>query len=326
MNIQPQTSSKVGQIPETVKNSIQNVNDGVVNIKNSVSNTLQQFSQQAQTGLGASTQFLQSNSIIAKFAFLILVLILFMFLLYLGIIMLNYFFSSNNNPYLVYGMIDGTYTTIVTQDPANANSIFIKRSNNEQSGLEFTWSVWLYVNDVQNTSSGGASTMNTVNNTKFYHNIFNKGDTYYDKVTGLASVNNAPGLYLQDGTNSLLAIVDTVVEQDPVTTINIPNIPIRKWFHVAIRVKNTIVDVYINGVVAERLLLANAPKQNYENVNICANGGFAGNLSNLRYFSSALNVFDINSIVSYGPNTTSAIGSSKSGTNYLSSYWYSYNN
>jgi hypothetical protein len=319
MNFQPQTSSTGNQVPEAIKNTIQSVNDGVMSVKTGVANTLDKFSQQAQAGVGASSQFLQSNTIIAKFAFLILVLIAFMFLLYLGIILMNYFSSANKNPYLIHGMIDGTNTNIIKQDPTDPNSIYIQRSNNQASGIEYTWSVWLYINDIRNDKKTGEN---------YYNNIFNKGDTYYDSVTGLASVNNAPGLYLSNSTNELLVIVDTVVSEDPNTIITIPDVPIRKWVHVAIRVKNTIVDVYINGVVSNRLLLSNVPKQNYENVNICANGGFTGNLSNLRYFDSALNVFDINSIVSYGPNLN-LVGSSASantGTNYISSYWYSYNN
>jgi len=70
------------------------------------------------------------------------------------------------------------------------------------------------------------------------------------------------------------------------------------------------------------------PKQNYNNVNFAQNGGFSGKISNLRYYSYALNVFEINGVVAWGPNTNSSSLSSSSGAatgnyNYLSNTWYS---
>ena len=315
MNIQPQTSNVPSKIPESVKAGIQSINAGVGNLTTGVSNTFNQFSQQAQTGVGASSVFLQTNTLIAKFAFLILVIIGFILLLYLGIYLIGYFGSPPTNPYLIYGMIDGTSPQTITQDPNNKSSIVVQRSNNQLTGLEYTWSFWMYIKDIRNTNA----------TTSAYSHIFNKGDKYYDATTGLATVNNAPGVYLSNTTNEIRIIVDTLVAGDPVTVIDIPDIPINKWAHIAIRIKNTIMDVYVNGVVAQRLLLSNLPKQNYEDVQICQNGGFSGNLSNLRYYSSALNVFDINSIVTYGPNLTVVDSTQNGSPYYLSSMWYSYN-
>jgi len=51
-------------------------------------------------------------------------------------------------------------------------------------------------------------------------------------------------------------------------------------------------------------------------------------MSNLRYYSYALNVFEINGIVAYGPDTSTSdlnsAGSSATGVyTYLSNSWYS---
>jgi hypothetical protein len=120
-------------------------------------------------------------------------------------------------------------------------------------------------------------------------------------------------------------ILDTVNSTDTNNRIDIENIPIRKWAHVAIRIKNTILDVYVNGIVSNRLVLLNVPKQNYNDINLFQNGGFNGKLSNLRYYSRALNVFEINAIVLYGPNLNIADTSSLQNKNfdYLSRQWYS---
>jgi hypothetical protein len=158
---------------------------------------------------------------------------------------------------------------------------------------------------------------------KKYQHIFNKGDNTYNSGTNLSSVNNAPGVYLGPANNNLHIIIDTVDGSDTNNVIDIDNIPIRKWVNVAIRMQNLIVDVYINGTVSSRLILNNTPKQNYNDVYICQNGGFSGKLSNLRYYTYALNVFEINNVVLGGPNLRVTDNLSKTNEyTYLSNSWY----
>jgi hypothetical protein len=153
--------------------------------------------------------------------------------------------------------------------------------------------------------------------------VFSKGDGNLDSNTNLSTVNNGPGVYISPMDNKLHIIMNTVSSTDQNTTIDIDNIPIQKWFHVALRLQNTVLDVYVNGVVVNRLLLNNTPKQNYGNVYVCQNGGFSGKLSNLRYYSRELNVFEINNIVSSGPNMKVAADMKPiGGFDYLSSRWY----
>ena len=161
-----------------------------------------------------------------------------------------------------------------------------------------------------------------------YQHIFSKGDGNIDTTTNMSKVNNGPGLYVNPNKNSLHIKMDTVSPTDDNTTIDIDNIPIKKWIHIALRLQNTVLDVYINGVIVNRLLLNNTPKQNYGDVYICQNGGFSGKLSNLRYYNRALNVFEINNVVMFGPNTRpsdlSIDSKAKTGTySYLSNMWYS---
>ena len=78
-------------------------------------------------------------------------------------------------------------------------------------------------------------------------------------------------------------------------------------------------DVYVNGIVANRYVFKNVPKQNYGDIEV---GGFNGNLSDLRYFDSALNVFQINNITMAGPNLTSAATAKDTKFDYLANAWY----
>jgi hypothetical protein len=110
--------------------------------------------------------------------------------------------------------------------------------------------------------------------------------------------------------------------------IRIPDIPLNKWVNVIIKCVNTTLDVYINGVITKSTNLSGVPKQNYGNVYVAMNGGFNGYISNLWYFSKALNSVDIQRIAFRGPNTrannsnTNFSGLKLRYPNYLSLRWY----
>jgi hypothetical protein len=283
-----------------VNGALTNITGSLTNMKNSISNMFGQFSQ----GLSASPQFLQSNTIVAKLGFLILVIITFLVLLILGVMLITYYTQPAKDPYLIHGMISGNTPMTISQDPNSVNGIPILKSNNESHGLEFTWSFWIYIDNLPDKSIGLQS-------------IFCKGD---------GTVNNGPGVYLgPDLSDGVLHIkIDTVLANDTNNTIDIKNLPLRNWAHVAIRCEQTTLDVYINGTIATRLMLNNLPKQNYNDLLIAPNNGFSGKLSNLRYYSHALNIFEINYIVLGGPNMA-LINTTKSnaGSTYLSRNWYS---
>lgn len=309
------------QVPAAVSNIGNNIGNALDQAKTGFNSSVSGFSEQAQTGVNASQEFLQSNTIVAKFVFIILIIIAFLFLLALGINILQYFVNPPTNPYLFKGSVSGTADLTIPSDPKQEKSVQINRSNNESKGLEFTWSYWLYINDLDVLS----------NNAKPCQHIFNKGDTNY--VDGIASVNNGPGVYLvkpaTDKPNSatLRIIMDTAEANANANTIDIDNCPIKKWFHVAMRMQNTIFDVYVNGTIVNRLIMTGIPKQNYNDVNVGKNGGFNGKISNLRYYSHSLNTFEINNIIYSGPDT-STIDSALNTTNnysYLSSSWYKMN-
>ena len=114
------------------------------------------------------------------------------------------------------------------------------------------------------------------------------------------SPNNGPGLYLSSKTNSLLAVMNTfdIIQE----TSEVTNLPLGKWVHVLLRLEGQYMDVYINGTLAKRKKLAGVPKQNNGSLYVCQNGGFNGYLSNLRYYSYALQPGEIINVVNQGPS------------------------
>jgi len=320
------TPAQVGQnITEGVSQGINTVSNTINAAKEGVSQTLSQFSSPAET-MTSSTDFLTSNSIIAKFVFVILVVIVFFFLVNISIKIIGYFNEPSKNPYVIYGLINGNSNINVSQNPKDPNSVTILRSNNEAKGLEASWSVWLNINSLNtaNMTKTGA----TADKPSFSH-IFNKGDNNFNndigdaKNIGISKVNNAPGLYISDKDNTLRVYMDTVTNNN--NYLDVSNIPLKKWFHLAIRIQNTVMDVYINGVITARKVLTEVPKQNYNNINVGYNGGFLGQLSNLCYYSHSLSIFELNNIILLGPNMkqSNSVITNTNYFGYLSNVWYS---
>jgi hypothetical protein len=270
--------------------------------------------------IGGSKTFLDSNSYVAKAAFLILVVIVFVYVLRLCIGVIGWLFSPNSSPYLVNGVIDGNVgNLIIPQNPNETNAVPIIRSVNDDIGIGFTWSVWLYIKQsVLPTDSQ-------------YHHVFNKGSATADPTTGTMTPNNGPGLYLkynytEPDTSSMSMSLKVIMStfKDANTSVEIGNIPVNKWVNVIIRVENTVLDVFINGDLAQRLPLNSVPFQNYGDVNVAINGGFNGNMSALRYYNTALGTRAIQNIVSSGPNLTvlGASGGAPATMDYLSMRWF----
>jgi len=319
-------------IQQNLNQGIATVSNNIESVKESIGNTLNEFS--SKNVVNASSDFLESNSIIAKFAFLILVLIVFMFLLNLGIMLIGYFTLPSSNPYIVKGTISGTESATISQDPKNSSSILIKRSNNQSKGIEFTWSVWLLIDNFNNDDT------NT-----FKQHIFSKGDKTRNSTNDFFNI-NSPGVYILKDTSdqkkaNLKIIMDTATIETPNIPLNetglseisidVKNIPLKKWFNLTFRLENKIMDVYVNGTISNRKIFDKVPLQNYYDVQVCQGGGFNGKLSNLRYFSYSLNIFEINTLVLGGPNLkpgqiSSNINRVSDPTfSYISNMWYAPN-
>jgi hypothetical protein len=270
--------------------------------------TFKSFS--TNTGTSGTTSFLESNSLVAKFAFLLLVVFLFVVLLRFGITLISYIFKPSDSPQLINGMVDGKQLIVFPQDPSNNGAVTIYRSVNESQGIEFTWSLWIFVNNLQYKEGQ-------------YKHIFHKGNSNLEE-NGLNFPNNAPGLYLAPNTNALIVMMNTYNEINK--EILIPDIPINKWFNVIIRCKNTTLDIYANGTIVRSINLVGVPKQNYWDVYVGMNGGFDGNVSNLWYYNYALGTAAIQKLVSDGPNTTmiGSNGMNDKNHNYLSLRWFFY--
>ena len=253
-----------------------------------------------------SKDFLTSNTAVAKISFLLLIVLLFTILLRIGSKILTYIIMPKQNPYAVKGLKDGKKMVILEQNPAKNGSVPIFRSDNKRGGIEFTYSLWLNIDSSNQTNNG-----------KLKH-IFHKGHSNLD-AKGMAHPLNAPGVYYDSVENKLVIAVNsfkTIKEE-----IMIDNIPLNKWFHLALRCRGKLFDTYINGTIVNRHKLNSVIRQNYGNLFVNMNGGFSGTISNLRYFSKAKTGVEINNITKLGPNMK-ADKSNNIFPPYLSLRWY----
>lgn len=274
----------------------------------------------SSSDVSGSKDFLESNTLIAKTAFLLLVIILFFILLRICISLLSWLLAPSQNMTLVSGIADATLPIIISQDPSSQASMPIIRSVNESEGMEFTWSIWIFLKPV------------TASSTNRSH-IFSKGVYNGDSLGACYNKSfssNAPGLYLS-GANTLEILMDSTTVPGCNTLTNAPividNMPINKWFNVVIRLTNNNLDVYINGRLTERKTFTDGvPNQNYDDVFICQNSGFNGYIADLKYYNSSIGTSEINSIVSSGPNTSINMSTLKNNMPpYLSGNWYDEN-
>ena len=299
----------IGKITNLGRNTGEAVTSAVSNLKQTSSEIFDSFRNNRY--VSGTADFLESNSAIAKIAFLLLVLIVFTFVLRLATNIIHKYFAPSPNPILINGLKRGNQSKIINQHPRDSESVTILRSNNQRGGIEFTWNTWLFIENLDDY--------------KLKH-VFHKGDREVPLDTS-EIVNQCPGLYVQKNQSSNEATLNIKMStfDNPIhADIVIPNIPIQKWFNVTIRVKDVNLDVYVNNNIVHRHIFSDAPpKQNYGSVYVSQNNGFDGLISNLRYFNRAITGIEVANIVKQGANLKSADGDSLSiNPPYLSMRWY----
>jgi len=150
-NVASNVTNVATNVASGITNVASNVASGVTNVATATGETFKSFSSNYR---GATREFFDSNSLVAKIAFLLLVLVGFTILLRLGIWLIgSLLISQATSPRLIDGMIDAKTQMVIPQDPKVPTAINVSRSANQNKGIEFTWSCWIFINDlVYNTS------------------------------------------------------------------------------------------------------------------------------------------------------------------------------
>jgi hypothetical protein len=191
----------------------------------------------------------------------------------------------------------------IPQNPNIPGSKTVHLSNNERSGVEFSYSFWLNVHPSAFRQELGLL------------HIFHKGYTSQFPLL-------APGVYMRSDTNTLRVYMNTYKTWN--NYVEVDNIPIGKWVHIVVAVKNDSIEVYVNGNLSRKMSFDGyTPYQNSEDICCFSQrritlkhsivpstdetgfdvfGALKGQLSRLNYFSYALCYAEIQQLMNQGPS------------------------
>ena len=239
-------------------------------------------------------------SIMIKVVILVIVLI---GLYYLGKFLISKYVTANvSSPYLLNTTKNAKNALVVSQDSTSVNYIPIKKSE-EQDGIQFTYSFWFLVENFD----------------------YKKGEWKHVLHKGNSSSypNRAPGVWFHPDKNAIRVYMNTV--DNILEYVDIDNIPIRKWVYMNIILNNRNLDLYVNGYLKVRKELSSLPKQNDDDLWVSMFGGFEGYLSNIRYYSYAIDFNEINNNIKSGPSTNNCIDTGEIPPYLDDNWWFSYN-
>lgn len=214
----------------------------------------------------------------------------------------------------------------IVQNPNLPQSKSISLSDNERTGIEFTYSFYLNVHPATFRQDNGLL------------HIFHKG--YSQQIPLLA-----PGVYMRSNTNTLRVYMNTYTTWN--NYIEVENIPVSKWVHICIVCKESSLEIYINGNLSKKMPFDGfTPYQNFQDI-CCFNqrtiaithtqlpstddtgfnvfGVTKGQFSRLNYFSYALCYTEIQKLMNEGPSDKIDSSSLNNVPPYLADTWWSTN-
>lgn len=172
----------------------------------------------------------------------------------------------------------------------------IPRSSNQPTGIEFSYALWM---SVQDWSPPTAPNDNT------------EGIVF---VKGVPTAGNArcPAMTVRDGTSSSKNSIHFYTDifhngrSEKVSIYNLPSSTVESpiFFHVVLVVIEEEMRVYINGTVAKIKTLANIPRQNESSLYFAPGGSgksFKGEIGNFAYYNYSLSQSEIDTLVSTPP-------------------------
>jgi hypothetical protein len=276
----------------------------VLNIKDNLNNARDKAVDIMKNGPSQLLEGVKSGSPVSiVIAGLLAIIVLYLVYFYGMKLIRNINSYSKGSPYIVDGTKDARRRLVISQDPNKPGSINLPRSLNEQGGIEFSYSSWLFI-DNYNYKLGQ------------WKHVFHKGNETSWPL-------RAPGVWLHPDKNALRVYMNSYNEISEY--LDVENIPINKWFCLIIIVKGQNLDCYVNGNLKKSLKLSGIPKQNYGDVFINAFGGFSGYLSRLRYYDYALNYGELDGILKIGPNMMPCADSGERPP-YLTPNWWTNDN
>ena len=208
---------------------------------------------------------------------------------------------------------------VFPQDPNNSANINLPFSENQLTGIEFSYSTFIYISDDSYDSNSA--------DPEGWRSIFYKG--YESSPFPLLG----PGVFVNTaGPSPILRVIMNTYDTwyNP---IDVKQIPFNKWIHLTLVLRKNTLEIYVNGNLANKKTFhGTLPYQNYQPLilfptattsrvdfvnpsdqttkkrgippgdNFFVKGKFSGYISNMYYFSYALTYSEIQSMMEIGPS------------------------
>jgi hypothetical protein len=157
--------------------------------------------------------------------------------------------------------LDGVTTVGKYEDYLKMNEL----ENKKDPEFDYALSSWIYLNADQAGQE---------------HVVFN--------------FDNKPKISYKHSTNTM--IVEMKTHDETTVSVKIENIPLQKWNHLVVNVKNNITDIFINNEYVISLKDAIPYDDDYGNIEVGDNNGIQGGICNIMYFDTSLSKVKINEL------------------------------
>ena len=211
----------------------------------------------------------------------------------------------------------------IPQNPNRKGSKPVSFSDNERSGVEFSYSFYINVNPSAFRQEYGLLHM------------FHKGFSSQFPLL-------APGVYMRSDTNTMRVYMNTYKTWN--NYVEVENIPVGKWAHIVLACKDHSLEIYVNGNLSRKMSFDGyAPYQNYQDIccfsqrritlkhanipSVDENGfdvfgAMKGMMSRLNYFSYALCYAEIQTLMNEGPSSKMDDSALSEVPPYLADTWW----
>ena len=149
------------------------------------------------------SDFMTSNDLVYRITFVFFIFVICVIII--KVVMLNTVktYTVKNDVLLINGTIDAQSPITIPQSINNLSTLVVP-SRNRPGGLEFTWSVWIYIKSVYSGASGSNS---------LFTPVFFKGGLYGGRCGNLNELSNGPCLYIFN-TSSTFNLRDIYLSND----------------------------------------------------------------------------------------------------------------
>ena len=272
----------------------------------------------------SSGSFIFGNGLIPQILLaLIAGIVIFLIFFSFEALVKTYYKYSMSKTVIVPNTIMSSQSIIVRQDPSDPNAKMLLHSDNEFTGVEFTYSFFLFVDP---------ATFDTSNGLK---HVFYKGYSTPFPLLG-------PAVFVRSDENTLRIFMNSY--KSWYSYVDIQNVPVQKWFYVAIVFRANTLEVYINGNLKGRIPMEKTyPYQNYQNLIVFGKSTFnsnttlgnklvnlqgveedfkvtgtmAGQLSRFYHYRYAVSFAEIQANANMGPSSTIDMPTTQSANSYL---------